>query len=265
MRHSALFILSIFSTLPIYAATQSSAVINFDLGRSPIANSTMQPVTLFGCNNTVAKTKLFWGVQNQTMTHIPYGNFKSQSGKPYTISKYYIVSPEVAYAQSDKPVYIGLVTPDRIIFHGKNPARIVNLDYRILRPVYLQNVPVNFNYQYHGKSCADQGMTSIPINTHCGNFPWNNGALGASGIGLLSVHPASTAFLLMRKKNKDPLQCRVTLLDDVVLDHEVFFATKNGKSKTINLTRLYNESKPMNLICIPRKLADTPAGCSATP
>ena len=262
MKQCILFIVSIFCALTIHAEISSSAMINFNLGRSPVNNLPTQPVTLYGCNHTIVESQLFWGSENQVLAHIPYGHFKSQSGKSYVVSKYYIASPEVT-DPGKQTVYIGLITPDRVIFHGKKPARIVNLDYRILHPVYLANVPVDFNYKYHGKSCADQGVTLVPINTQCDNFLWRNGALGASGIGQLSVHPASTAFLLTRKKNKDPLQCQVTLLDDVILDHEVFFATDNGKAKTIDLTRLYNESKPMRLICIPRKPTDIPRGCVA--
>lgn len=264
MRWSLLFMLLPFS---LYAEAESSAIINFNLGPSPVAGLTVQPVTLFGCNNTVVNSQLFWGTQNQALTHIPYGRFKSKSGKSYVVAKYYIASPQVVDSESDKKaVYIGLVTPDQVTFHGARPARIVSLDYRILHSVYLASVPVDFNYKYHGgKSCAEQGVTLIPINTQCKNFLWNNGALGASGIGQLSIHPASTAFLLTRKKDKDPLDCRATILDDIMLNHEVYFATKNGKSKTIDLTQYHNESKTMQLICIPRKSTDIPSGCSVQP
>jgi hypothetical protein len=252
-----------FGMSAAYADTASSAAINFNVGHSPVAGLTTQPVTLFGCNNTVFKSQLVWGVENQVVTHIPYGLFKSKSGKSYAVSKYYIASPEVAHAQSGTDaVYIGLVTPDSITFHGTKPTSIVNLDYRILHPVYLANVPVDFNYKYQGKSCAEMDVTSIPINTECDDFPWENGGLGASGIGLLSTHPASTAFLLTREKDKDPLQCRVTLLNDIMLNHKVFFATKDGMASTIDLTTLYKEKKPMHLICIPRKIDDIPTGCA---
>jgi hypothetical protein len=252
--------------LPICVEAASSAIINFNLGPSPVGGTTVQPVRLYGCNNTIVNSQLFWGSQNQALSDIPYGQFKSKTGKPYVVAKYYISSPEVLNPHSEqKPAYIGLVTPDHVTFHGAKPARIVSLDYRILHSVYLRNVPVNFNYKYHGKSCAEQGVTLIPIKTQCKNFLWNDGALGASGIGQLSTHPVSTAFILTRKKNKDPLDCRVTLLDDVMLNHEVFFATKNGMVKTIDLTKLYNESKPMELICIPRKITDIPAGCRVQP
>lgn len=264
MRNYLLFALLSFCMQAVHAETTSFATINFNVGHVPIAGRSKQAVTLYGCNHTIVNHQLDWGRENQVLGHVPYGVFKSKSGKSYNVSTYYIASPEVANVQSDSaPVYIGLVRPDRIILRGPKPASIVDLDYRILQPVYLANIPVDFNYKYHGKSCAEQGVTFIPINTQCDNFLWLNGGLGASGIGQLSTHPASTAFLLTREKNKDPLQCRTTLLNDIMLDHKVFFATKDGMADTINLTELYQEKKTMRLICIPRERDDIPAGCAS--
>jgi len=254
-------------TAPVCAEHGQTGLINVNVGDSPTGYTPPQPVTLFGCNNTVFKSSVSWGTKNQVVGDIPYGHAISDSGKPYFISQYYVASPP-AYRGPDNKQYpfIGLVTPDRFIFKGERPAQIVDLDYRILRPTYLKDVPVDFNFKYNNKTCNEQKVTAIPINTECKNFPWNIGALGASGIGQLS-HDGGRAFLPFLGDNVDPLQCNVTLLDDVVLAHEVYFYSAEGLTKTINLTALEGASKKgeniMNLVCMPRAADDTPAGCAA--
>lgn len=264
MKGYGVIMISLFCAVSsVQGQTNAFGSVSFSVGRSPVSNPSVQPVTLYGCNNTLVKSNVFWDTENQVLGHVPYGQYQSKSGKSYFLGKYYISSPPAAEHDQHKPPFIGLVTPDQFRFHGKRPTKIVYLNYRILNPVYLANIPVDFNYKYHGKSCADQGVNLIPINTVCKNFSWQNGAIGASGIGQLSIHPASTAFLPTLGKNKNPLQCQVTLLDDIMLDHQVFFATPQGKSKTINLTQYYKDKKTMALICIPRKKTDVPAGCVA--
>jgi len=259
---ATILVISAILAISIRAQTSQTGIVSFSLAHSPVANSPVQPVILMGCNNTVVNTNLFWNSENQVLGNVPYGNHKSDSGKSYYISKYYIASPPVYRKSPDKQnPFIGMVIPDRFTFQGEKPAQIVNLDYRILNPTYLHSIPVDYNYMHNGKSCKSQKVNLIPINTQCKDFPWRNGALGAAGIGQLSHNPSSTAFLPMLKKNKDPLQCKVTILDDVMLDFEVFFASKDGKTKSLNLTKLYEQSESMKLICIPRSPTDVPAGC----
>lgn len=253
-------------TASVQAQNIPSGVINFNVGSSPTNYKPPQPVTLFGCNNTTFNTTVNWDTNNQVVVGVPYGFFSSESGKNYFVSKYYIASPPAYRSATDKqhPV-LGLVTPDRFVFLGKQPAQIVNLDYKILKPVYLHDVPVDFNYEEEGrKSCSKQKVTSIPINTVCKDFPWNIGTEGASGIGQLSSD-GGTAFLPLLKKESEPLNCDVTLLDDVVLDHQVYFSSGRGLTKTVNLTELYKASQSMKLVCIPRERNDVPAGCAPPP
>lgn len=250
--------------------SSQSGILNVNVGRSPTIDDVPQPVSLYGCNNTVVETQVYWDTQNQILGAIPYGSRMSESGKEYVVSKYYIASPpawrttkqiENAAAKKDAQPFIGLVTPDNFTFTGSKPAQIVNFDYRILMPTYLEHVQVDFNWsEDEVLSCAEQGVTSIPINTECPNFPWRAGAEGASGIGLLNTD-GSTAFLPTLKKHEDPLQCSVTLLNDIMLDHKVFFSTDEGLKETINLTQYQAESKTMKLVCVERLPEDIPAGC----
>jgi hypothetical protein len=261
-------IASMILAAPVCAEEDQTGFINVNVGDSPTGYTPPQPVTLFGCNNTTFKSSVNWGVQNQVVGDIPYGHAVSESGKKYFISKYYLASPP-AYRGPDNKQYpfIGLVTPDRFTFQGERPAQMVDLDYRILRPTYLKEVPVDFNFKYDKKkTCNEQNVTAIPINTVCKNFPWNIGALGASGIGQLT-NDGGMAFLPFLGENSDPLLCDVTLLDDVILGHEVYFHSAEGLTKTINLTALQGASQKganiMNLVCVPRQPHDIPAGCAA--
>ncbi|MDP3559647.1 MAG: hypothetical protein Q8R79_04770 [Legionellaceae bacterium] len=245
-----------------HAETRKPGIVSFNVSRSPVTNAPAQPVTLYGCNNTVVNTHVSWNSENQVLGNVPYGNYTSDTGKPYYIAKYYIASPEVfRNAPGNQNPYLGLVIPDRFTFYGERPAQIIHLNYQLFNPTYLAEIPTDFNYMYDGKSCNSQKVNLIPINTQCKDLPWRNGALGGAGIGLLSNKPSSTAFLPMLKKNKDPLQCTTTILDDIILDFEVFFASKEGKTKSINLTELYKQSEPIKLICIPRAPTEVPAGC----
>lgn len=262
-RLSAVFVLVII-TIRVQAQIPQSGFLNFNAGSSPVNSKSLQPVTLFGCNNTVFKTKIEWDARNQVIGDVPYGPHVSKSGKRYFVSKYYVASPPAFRSVTDKEdPYIGLVIPDRFVFRGGRPAQIVNLDYKILKPTFLQDIPVDFNYSKDDiPSCNSQKVTSIPINTVCKDFPWNIGAEGASGIGQLT-NDGGTAFLPFLHKNKDPLNCDVTLLDDVLLDHEAYFLSNRKLTKTVSLTALYEKSQMMKLVCIPRAPDDIPAGCVA--
>lgn len=251
------------STIQINA--QQPGFLNVSVGSSPTISDVPQPLTLFGCNNTQVNTDVFWDTQNQIVGDIPYGPGVSESGKAYFISKYYVASPPAWRGiNNQKYPFIGLVTPDRFEFAGDNPAQILYLDYRILKPTYLKHLPVNFSYQ-EGElpSCEAQGVTSIPINTACADFPWRIGAKGASGIGELSDN-GGTAFLpFLDKDGQEPLQCNVTLLDDILLSHEMFFMIDGLWSKTIDMTALHQQNGTMELVCVPREPQDIPAGCAA--
>lgn len=265
-------------------SSYGNGILNFNVGESPTQTYPNQGITLFGCNGTQYKTDVAWDRRNQLKDNIPYGPRKNQNQKPYFLAKYYVASPPAFLDPNKKSdPHIGLVTPDRFTFKGEHPAQIIDLDYRILEQTPLIEIPVNFQHISNSlPSCEEQGVTSLPINTECDDFPWISGGLGAGGIGELAhtkkKHKqgknaekdlqSSSAFLpfikskLSGEPNK-PLNCQVTLLDDVVLEHKVYFDTESGLTKTINLTEYYKASKTMNLVCLPRSENDIPMGCKA--
>lgn len=254
----------LFSTTSI--ADSSNGIINFNLGQSPVSDSPVQPVSLFGCN-TVVNSDLFWGSENQVVGDIPYGPHTSESGKDYIVSKYYIASPP-AFRKGSKPnskkqqPFIGLVTPDRFSFTGKKPAQIVYFNYRILKPTYLTFVTMDYHHQNtEGDTCKSLGADLIPVNTQCSDFPWRNGAQGASGIGDMT-QKNNLVFLPLVGHQQKPLQCDVTIIDDIILDYDIYFEKSDGsKSKTASLTKYHNADKAMKLICYKRAENDIPIGC----
>lgn len=245
----------------------TTGLVNFNLGESPVSDSPIQAVTLYGCNEVI-HSDLFWETDNQIIGNIPYGWRESESDKPYYISKYYIASPPVFRKESapdamrQRP-YIGLVTPDNFIFNGNKPARIVYFDYRILQPTYLTHVAVDYDGENNdGLSCKDLGVDGIPVNTQCEDFPWRNGAEGAAGIGEVTAQN-NRIFLPLAGEQKTPLQCKVSILDDIILEHDIYFVTSDGKkTKTTDLTLHHNDGKAIKLICYQRPAGNRPPGCS---
>lgn len=240
-----------------------SGIVNFNLGKSPFAGSPPQPVTLYGCN-TVIHSDLFWDSANQVVGGIPYG---WQSDNSYYVSKYYMSSPPAFSDDQSAPVYLGLVTPDRFTFEGMRPAQIVYFDYYILKPMYYTNIPVDYTHKPKGKkSCAELGVDIIPMNTSCADYPWRNGALGASGVGhMANTKEKRNVVLPLLEQGKDPLQCATAILDDIILNFDISFALPDGTtSKTVNLTDYFapRKNKTLALQCLPR-VEDIPTGCRA--
>lgn len=266
-------VLSIVSALLIFQLSsvstyaQGTGLVNFNLDKSPVANSPVQPVMIFGCNQTI-NTNLFWDTNNQIVGDIPYGHQQSDSKKNYFISKYYIASPPVYRHSSNskpskqKPPYIGLVTPDNFTFTGEKPAQIVYFDYRVLKPTNLTFVEMDYHHKNeNNQTCAKLGVDSIPVNTQCSDFPWRNGALGASGIGDITRESSKVFLPLVGEKNK-PLNCTVTILDDIMLDHDVYFLDKDNKTvRTQSLTEYHQKNEGMKMVCYERAKTDIPINC----
>ncbi len=259
-------VFSFFSSVQ-FAVAENIGIINFNVNDAPIKTEKQQPIQVLGCNTT-KHTKIVWGDDNQLMEGLPYGPYKSDTGKEYFVSKYYLASPPVPVpVPKGTQTNIGLLTPDNFRLDGVRPAKIVNLDYSILKPMYLGKVKANFNFNFKPEndstSCNSLGVKSVPINIHCPDFPWKNGALGASGIGLLdNSHDKAEIFVATLEANgSHPLKCFVTILDNIMLDHEVSFSTPKGVNKTVDLTKLYKANKSMDLVCRVREQYDIPPGC----
>ena len=268
MKHCIKTILftSIALTSPtiVHAEQYQSGVINFNANPSPVEGVTRHQVTLYGCNTKI-DTTVDWGRDNQVLAFIPYGQRQAkteQSEKPYYVSKYYLVSPPLPVPKnSSEPTNIGLLTPDTFQFKGSKPVQIVNLDYNILQPTYLHFVPVEFDQQ----SCGQDQIKELPVNIQCPNFPWFNGGEGASGIAVIENDSNSSVFIpTLDVKGEQPLQCSVTLLDDIMLEHEIYIKNQKQNPKTINLTEFYlthGINKSIQLACKPRPSEQLPIGC----
>ena len=260
-----------------------SGYVNFNLGESPAPIPSRQEVSLYGCNTEITTKRpnwngeenLQWGVNNQVLTGVPYG-YREKSGKRYYISKYYMASPPVfqTLKKNDTlPVNIGLVIPDNFSFFGEKPVQIVHLNYNILEPVYLSYVNVDYKYNDGiNPSCDSLTVDLVPINIQCKDFRWINkystpairDALGASGIGRLrNEEKQNRVFLPSYVRDAEYLDCEITILDDILLEHEVFFATDQGLVKTLNLTDFYKyrflQGEDIKLSC--RVRLEPPAGC----
>ena len=262
--------------------TGGSGYVNFNLGQYPTAGVSPlhQTVYLFGCNTKYATTmgrwqgidSLSWDTNNQVLKDVPYG-YRQGKNYPYYISKYYMASPPLFHSNNhakDTTVTIGLVLPDRFTFYGDKPVEIVHLDYSILQPVWLTFITTNYDYtdDLNPTSCADYGVDLIPLNLECTDFPWATTAeipdgKGASGIAEIYNKPnLNGIFLASNKKGEDFLQCSVSILDDIILDYEVYYSIDGVLSKELDLTNFYlnHPSNPsVNLVCIPR--TEPPAGC----
>ena len=90
------------------------------------------------------------------------------------------------------------------------------------------------------------------------------GAKGASGIGRLRNEAGQNQVFLPSydAEGEECLDCTITILDDILLNHEVFFVTDDGWYKTISLTdfyKKYGQGKSIGLACKPR--FELPEGC----
>lgn len=259
--------------------TATSGFVSFNLGTSPVQPAQTQELSLFGCNtqistrglqNSDGSPMLTWNKDHQVMK-IPYGK-ASQNSKPYFVSKYYMASPpvmEILKNPTDTIANIGLVIPDRFTFFGEVPVQKVYLDYEILNKVYLNFIDLSYDIPNDsGKTCRSLGVDLIPLNIQCMDFPWDTvhsifGGKGASGIGRLRIDSSQKVFLLSKAKDKDFLNCSITILDDILLNHEVFIKHSDGtESKSLNLTEFYTESDKKGvipLVCYSR--TELPEGC----
>ena len=255
------------------------AYVNFNVRPSPISNPTPHEVSLYGCNTEITTTAtigdLQWNQDNQVLPGVPYGPQKD-GGKNYFVSKYYMASTPVFNAppsDTDVPVIIGLVIPDQFTFSGNRPVQIVNLNYSILEEVYLSYSNVDYYYSDGQEpSCADLGVDLIPLNLSCDDFGWSNtellpGAQGASGIAFIrndTVKHLNRIFLPSNELGKEYLNCEVSILDDIMLHHEIFFETEEGRTKSLDLTAFYTthpKTEQIKLYCKARAIEDIPAGC----
>jgi len=272
----------------IEVEVEGPAYVNFNLGKSPAAKPTRQELSLYGCNTEITtreriwneKKNLEWNTSNQVMTGVPLGWQQTDEDTPYFVSKYYQASPPVfppSYNPEKDAVTIGLVIPDRFTFFGEAPVQQVFLDYEVLEPVYLNFVPVDYEYPNETfGTCAAQGVSLIPLNIECKDFKWLDnentptilGAKGASGIARIYNDSTDRQVFLpsYKPQGEECLDCTITILDDIMAFNDVWFVVDGVESKTVSLTDFYkaqvkNKTTPgaIGLSCKPR--LELPAGC----
>ncbi|MDY8135008.1 hypothetical protein [Aquimarina sp. 2201CG5-10] len=276
------------NTLP----STTTGYINFNVGSSeiqPQKEYSSQGVTLFGCNTIISNNStenwseapngLQWNTKNQVFANLPYGyQIDKKTNAPYYVSKYYIASPPVFLRNKEgKPTPntqydIGIVTPDEFVFKGDKPVQSVYLDYDILKLVKIKYIPVVFDASFDLWK-----VDVVPFKVECKDFPWldkevYNDAQGASGIGSLNrkIPPLTRLFLpyyedeVTPNQSKQFLDCEVTILNDILFHHEIYFKVNGEKRYSINLKDFYNKHKndkkmEITLYCDYRN--ELPCGC----
>jgi len=256
--------------------------INFTLNSNSLKKNSSQAIHLYGCNTSFTidsaavfnpenkfykKQALHWNTKNQVVNNIPFGHQKDTiNGKDFYVSKYYIASPPVVN-KSAGIFDIGLITPDEFTFKGDKPSQMVYLDYNILKKMKIEYFPINYS-----KSFDKLNINLVPFKVECKDFPWTNkknikNAKGASGIGALNrkknIDSLFLPYYFDKKKNKKILDCKVTILNDILLDHKILFVHPDGKkSETINLKDYYNSNYKSTKIKLKAfKRRKQPCGC----
>ena len=258
-----------------HLSVTTSGYVNFNLRKSTLKPEQTHGVTLLGCNTIItnldsaywssAPNGLQWNIKNQVFTNIPYGHqFDTKTKKPYYLAKYYIASPPVYNRDKNgKPTPntsydIGIVTPDEFVFKGEKPVQQVYMDYDILALTKIDYIQVVFD-----KSFDTTKVTVIPFKVESKDFSWldnkrYNNAKGASGVGYLDRNnpPLTKLFLPYYADEKSThaaksfLDFEVTILNDIILHHKVYFIIDNEKRETINLKDYYNTYKDKNNVTI---------------
>jgi len=253
----------------------STGTVNFTLGATTLPTTHAQTVSLYGCNTRItingrnwnASDSLGWGKANQLLDSVPFGlQIDTITGDSFYISKYYIAAPPVI----DAPLFnIGKVIPDHFTFDAENQMQSVYFDYTRVKLMYVKFIKVIFDTSF-----INTGITILPINIECNNFPWidSNKAseIGASGIGDLQVSKSANfsglflPYYFNNEAHTDStfLNCEVTILDDIIPHHKIEFEV-NGKTTSrmtsINLSALKNDT--ITVVRSGPKL-EMPCGCS---
>lgn len=257
----------------------ATGYVNFNLGTPTLRPTHKQTVSLYGCNTRItingthwnASDSLSWGKKNQILDSVPFGPQKdTTTGDSFYISKYYIAAPPVI--KKGNPKYktqfnIGKVVPDHFSFDGVNPMQMVYFDYSLFELMQVKFVKVTFD-----PSFIKTGIEILPINIDCKDFPWiyANGLTniqGASGIGdLQSSKTGNFSGLFLpyyytntAKSDSTFLNCKITILNDIIPYYEAFFEVNGNHYTTLDLDTFKNEE--ITLKAIPRLGNPMPCGC----
>jgi hypothetical protein len=256
----------------------NTGFISFNFGATSLTPRKYQKLSLFGCNTSITDSILTqvpynrsWRKPNQVIPGIPFGwQVDTLTKDSFYVSKYYLASPPIMEQITNDTIYnIGIVTPDEFDLIGDKPAQSVYMDYSVLKITYIEYLPVEFdNTFYNSKDSI------VPFQVECKDFPWLDsngihGAKGASGIGYLTNTSKHTGRLFLPYYyEKGPqsgdsvkvyLDCQVTILNDILFRHEVFFKIDNVFYTSINLKDYKDKKQAIQFSLRPRK--DLPCGC----
>ncbi|GHA04750.1 hypothetical protein GCM10008090_12740 [Arenicella chitinivorans] len=263
------------------AAKHDSAILVFTGSAPADYQSLPQSVQLLACNNTQINTEMAWN--QRTLKSVPYG-WQTDGKDEFFISKYYVASPPVPKTfKPGKPITLGVLSQDHFSLYEDDEVVPIFFDYTLLDPIKLADIKVDYGNRLDGvAACADYGINTIPINIRCPSFKYRGSdqyGLG-KGIAQLSREQENRVltdhghlFIPLRIEPESnphidpPLEgCTAEILNDIILEHQVYFGTAANHVSKIDLTKAYRQfvshQTPITLYCRPRPQDQLAAGCA---
>ncbi len=272
-------IVIVFTTL--YSCASGTARINFTGAAPQKYEGDKQPLSLFACNNTSIAHSIEWGKENPLT--VPFGR-QVKEGQEYFISKYYIASPPLPNKfVANHPLILGVLSEDHLVLDRTNQRVDVFMDYQLLKPIKLAFIPVNYtSNEREVKSCVDQNINKVPINIRCPEFNYTSHGQQTTGqstglgkgIGQLlrktiagELTTVGDLFIPLDLETEEALNgCTVEIVNDIILEHQVFFGSAAAHHEKIDLTKAYHaykqSKKHVNLYCKVRPVNEPAAGCN---
>ncbi len=246
-------------------------------GAAPVKyESQTQPVTIYACNDTTVHHKISWNGKNRVS--VPYGQ-RIEDGKRFFISKYYVASPPLPNSfAADEPLILGVLSEDHFVMAKPEQNVDVFMNYTLLKPIELGFLSVDYagvDNDNDLANCVDQGVNFVPINIRCPSFEYTDGKAAGLGKGIAQLARKSDdggltdkgqLFIPLNLDTKLPLEgCTVEILNDIILDHQVYFGTSQEHAQTLDLTYAYkaflNGQEPVRLYCKTRPENEPAEGC----
>ncbi len=274
-------ILAVTVAVTILASCAQKVSVNFT-GRAPTKYlNKLQPLTMYACNNTSIAHSINWEEDNPKQ--VPYGR-QMRDGKAFFISKYYIASPPLPNQfVARAPLILGVLSEDHFTLQRKNQQVEVYMDYELLEPIQLAFIPVDYASETNeAPSCLAQNINQIPINIHCPEFKYTaqgeqktglSHGLG-KGIGQLArvknkageLTNEGQLFIPVDIDTEEALNnCTVEIVNDIMLEHQVYFGSAESFQQTINLSQVYaiykQTGEHVALYCRTRPDDQPAAGC----
>lgn len=253
--------LAVFATAPSFASDNTADII-FNVEQYPVLmpdtiTPPPQQVTLLSCGPKKKNIEIDWNKRGQIFAeHYGYA-----PNSDHFTSKYYLASPPVF--NNDKQAILGQLIPDRFTFKQPDIKQEVAVTYSVLPPVTSKQIQSDFTSidKKHPQSCEQQGVTLVPINIQCKDFPRLSGKKGAAGIGFLEYNSSHFDKIFIANHPKNPnkaMNCTATILEDIIPKHKVTFA--NGKN-VVNMAKLHENKQKMQFMCSQRQPDILPKGC----